>query len=131
MNALQSLTLNALVVFATVLIGWSTEVRRIITTRAHLVSACGAEGLDERLAFEVADVDRNGVERRLLRAALGAAITLIIAFFPERLVALHLSREFGWSLDTRLATGTILSLVGPVIWSGLRVRRHAIASGTI
>ena len=131
MSFVQSLALNTFVAVATVAIGASTEVRAIVRTRVRLASACNHEGVDERFAFELAGVDRHGIERRLYRAALVGAIALTVAFVPARLLATQLAHQFDWSRDTRLAAGTLLNLVGPVLWSAHQVRRTAPGSATM
>ena len=54
MYVVTSLAFHALVTATAVLIGWSTEVRGIVRTRANLVAACRADGTDHHIAFEIA-----------------------------------------------------------------------------
>jgi hypothetical protein len=131
MNGLQSLALNTFVALAALAIGASTEVRAIVRTRVRLALACANDGLDERIAFELANVDRPGIERRLVRAAATGALALIITFIPTRLLAVELGRQLGWGLDTRLAFATLFNLTGPLAWSAWQVRRSTSRSATI
>ena len=131
MSYLSSLAFHAGVAITALLIGWSTEVRDIVRTRARLAVACRAEGTDHRLAFEIADVDRVGIERRLIAAGCAAAFVNAVAFFPGQLIAGEFRDAFGWSLVTKTRFGALLGLATTVVWSGLRVRRSAGASATI
>lgn len=131
MNALTSLAFHAAVTVTAILIGWSTEVRVIMRTRARLALACRADGTDHTIAFDIAAVDRAGVERRLIAAGLTAALVNAIAFYPGQLIAGEFRDAFGWSLDTKTRFGALLGLAVTVVWSGLRVRRGAAVSATM
>lgn len=131
MNALQSLAVNTFVALAALGIGASTEVRAIARTRLRLALACANDGLDERIAFELANVDRGGIERRLVRAAAAGALALTVSFIPTRLLAVELGQQLGWSLDTRLAFAAVFNLTGPLVWSAWQVRRTTDRSATI
>jgi hypothetical protein len=131
MNAIQSLTINTLVAVAALVIGASTEVRAIVRTRMRLALACANDGLDERIAFELASVDRVAIERRLVRAAALGALALTVSFIPIRFLAVELGQQLGWSLDTRLAAAAFFNLAGPLVWSAWQVRRAGDCSATI
>ena len=126
MNLTLSIVLPVLVVGMSLLIGASTELRYVVRRRADLVDQCATTGFDPHLAFEIADVDRDGIERRLFRASLQGAIAATVAMFPTRLATLPMADAFGWSESTRLYVATFIPLVGPVFWSGVKVH-HAAA----
>ena len=125
MYVVTSLAFHALVTLTALAIGCSTEVRGIVRTRANLVTACRADGTDHHIAFEIAGVDRAGIERRLMASGLTAALVNAIAFYPGQLIAGEFRDAFGWSLDTKTRFGALLGLMTTVVWSGLRVRRDA------
>lgn len=131
MNAIQSLTINTFVAVAALAIGASTEVRAIVRARVRLALACANDGLDERIAFELADVDRRSIERRLVRAAALGALALTVSFIPIRFLTVELGQQLGWSLDTRLAAAALFNLAGPLAWSAWQVRRADDCSATI
>lgn len=131
MDPLLSLAYHATITGTAILIGWSTEVRHILRTRARLVRECAADGLDPSYAFELAGVDRVGVERLLIAAGCTAALVNAVAFFPGQVVAGELRDVFGWSLDTKTRVGSLVGLAATVVWSGLKVRRDSPASATI
>lgn len=131
MNALTSLAFHAAVTVTAVAIGWSTEVRNIIRTRARLTIACRADDTDHRIAYELAAVDRAGIERRLIAAGCTAALVNAIAFYPGQLVAGEFRDAFGWALETKTRFGAVLGLMTTVVWSGLRVRRDTAVSATM
>ncbi|MFM7094858.1 MAG: hypothetical protein ACKOYL_09950 [Actinomycetota bacterium] len=131
MNALTSLAFHTAVTVTAVLIGWSTEVRGIVRTRTRLALACRADGTDHRIAYEIAAVDRAGIERRLIAAGCTAALVNAIAFYPGQLIAGEFRDVFGWALDTKTRFGALLGLAVTVVWSGLRVRRDALVSATM
>ncbi|MBU3703717.1 MAG: hypothetical protein FGM42_05000 [Ilumatobacteraceae bacterium] len=131
MYVVTSLAFHALVTATAVLIGWSTEVRGIVRTRANLVAACRADGTDHHIAFEIAGVDRDGVERRLIAAGCTAALINGVAFFPGQLIAGEFRDAFGWSLDMKTRFGALVGLATTVVWSGLRVRRGTPVSATM
>lgn len=131
MNALTSLAFHTAVTVTAVLIGWSTEVRGIMRSRSRLALACRADGTDHRIAYEIAAVDRAGIERRLIAAGCTAALVNAIAFYPGQLIAGEFRDVFGWALDTKTRFGALLGLAVTVVWSGLRVRRDALVSGTM
>ncbi len=122
MSLTLSLLLPVVVVGLALLIGASTEFRFIVHRRATLVDQCAATGFDPRLAFEIADVERDGVERRLFKASLQGVIALIVAMFPARLATRPLAEALEWTESTRLWVATFIPLVGPLVWSGLKVR---------
>lgn len=117
------LLLPVIVVGLALLIGASTEFRFIVQRRASLVDQCAVTGFDPRLAFEIADVDRDSIERRLFRASLQGAVALTIAMVPTRLATFPLADTLGWTETTRLHVATFVPLVGPLVWSGLKIRR--------
>ena len=123
MSLSLSLVLPVIVVGLALLIGASTEFRFIVHRRATLVDQCAATGFAPRLAFEIADVDRDGVERRLFRASLQGVIALTVAMFPTRLATHPLAEALEWTEPTRLWVATFIPLVGPLVWSGLKVRQ--------
>lgn len=131
MNALTSLAFHTAVTVTAVLIGWSTEVRGIMRSRSRLALACRADGTDHRIAYEIAAVDRAGIERRLIAAGCTAALVNAIAFYPGQLIAGEFRDVFGWALDTKTRFGALLGLAVTVVWSGLRVRRDALVSATM
>lgn len=131
MYVLTSLAFHTFVTASAVLIGWSTKVRGIVRTRAHLVAACRTDRIDHRIAFELAGVDRHGVERRLIAAGCTAALVNAIAFYPGQLVAGEFRDAFGWSLDTKIRFGALLGLMVTVVWSGVWVRRGVTVSATM
>jgi len=131
MNALTSLAFHTAVTVTAVLIGWSTEVRGIVRTRTRLAVACHADGTDHRIAYEIAAVDRAGVERRLIAAGCTAALVNASAFYPGQLIAGEFRDVFGWALDTKTRFGALLGLAVTVVWSGRRVRRDALVSATM
>ncbi|MEY2968016.1 MAG: hypothetical protein RIQ64_643 [Actinomycetota bacterium] len=131
MNGLQSLALNTFVALASLTIGASTEVRAIVRARVRLALACANDDLDERIAFELADVDRRSIERRLVRAAALGALALTVSFIPIRFLTVELGHQLGWSLDTRLTAAALFNLAGPLAWSAWRVRRSTHSSATI
>jgi hypothetical protein len=117
--------LSPIVVAAALLIGCASDLRYIVRRRAQLVAACGETGFDPQLAFVIADVDRHGIENRILRGATEGAMALGVAMFPARFVARYMATQLDWSLDTRFVVGSILSLTGPVLWSGIKAQRSA------
>lgn len=131
MYVLTSLAFHTFVTLTALAIGCSTEVRGIIRTRANLAAACRADGTDHRIAFEIAGVDRDGIERRLMASGLTAALVNAIAFYPGQLIAGEFRDVFGWSLDTKTRFGSLIGLMTTVVWSGLRVRRGTPASATM
>ena len=131
MNLLVSLAFHTAVTVAAVLIGCSTEVRGIVRTRAQLARECALDGVEPDHAFEIARVDRVGVERRLIAAGCTAAMVNAIAFYPGQLVAGEFRDAFDWSLVLKTRFGALLGLATTVVWSGLKVRRQATASATI
>lgn len=131
MHVLTSLAFHTLVTVTALLIGCSTEVRGIVRARARLVAACRTDGTDHRIAFELAGVDREGIERRLMAAGLTAALVNAVAFYPGQLVAGEFRDAFGWSLDTKTRFGAMIGLMTTVVWSGLRVRRGTPLSATM
>lgn len=131
MYVLTSLVFHTFVTASAILIGWSTEVRGIVRTRANLVAACRVDGTDHQFAFELARVDRDGIERRLIASGLTAALVNALAFYPGQLVAGEFRDAFGWSLDTKTRFGALVGLMVTVVWSGLRVRREAMLSATM
>jgi hypothetical protein len=131
MNVVQSLVLNTFVALAALAIGASTEVRAIVRTRVRLTLACANDGLDQRIAFELADVDHRSIERRLVRAAALGALALTVSFVPIRFLTVELGQQLGWSLDTRLASAALFNLAGPLAWSAWQVRRTGDCSATI
>ncbi len=131
MHVLTSLAFHTFVTLAALAIGCSTEVRGIVRTRANLAAACRADGTDHRIAFEIAGVDREGIERRLMASGLTAALVNAIAFYPGQLIAGEFRDAFGWALDTKTRFGALLGLAVTVVWSGLRVRRDAMTSATM
>jgi hypothetical protein len=131
MNAIQSLTLNTFVAMAALTIGASTEVRAIVRTRVRLALACAQDNIDKRIAFELSDVDRRSIERRLVRAAALGALALTVSFIPIRFLAVELGQRLGWSLDARLGAAALFNLAGPLAWSAWQVRRATHLSATI
>jgi hypothetical protein len=131
MSTVQSLVLNTFVAVTALAIGASTEVRAIVHTRVRLALACADDGLDDRIAFELANVDRAGIERRLLRAAAQGALALTVAFLPIRMFMVETGERLGWSLDTRLAAAALCNLAGPLAWSAWQVRHSTDGSATI
>jgi len=131
MNALASLAFHTAVTVTAILIGWSTEVRGIMRTRARLAVACRADGTDHHIAYELAAVDRDGIERRLIAAGLTAALVNAIAFYPGQLIAGEFRDVFGWALETKTRFGAMLGLAVTVVWSGVRVRRDTTVSATM
>ena len=131
MNALASLAFHTAVTVTAILIGWSTEVRGIMRTRARLAVACRADGTDHHIAYELAAVDRDGIERRLIAAGLTAALVNAIAFYPGQLIAGEFRDVIGWSLTMKTRFGSLIGLMTTVVWSGLRVRRDAATSATM
>lgn len=131
MNALTSLAFHTAVTVTAVLIGWSTEVRGIMRTRTRLALACRADGTDHRIAYEIAAVDRAGIERRLIAAGCTAALVNAIAFYPGQLIAGEFRDILGWALDTKTRFGALIGLMTTVVWSGWRVRRNALVSATM
>ena len=123
MSLTLSLLLPVVVVGLALLIGASTEFRSIVRRRATLVDQCAATGFDPRLAFEIADVDRDGIERRVFRAAMQGVIAATIAMVPTRLSTFPMAAAFGWSDSTRSHVAAFVPLVGPLLWSGLKLRR--------
>jgi hypothetical protein len=113
------------VMAAALLIGCASELRYIVRRRAELATECGATGFDPRLAFEIADVDRHGIERRVMRSALEGAMAMAVAMLPARYVARYMATQLDWSMDARLVFGSVLSLAGPVLWSGIKAQRSA------
>ena len=126
MYVIGSLMFHAFATATAVLIGWSTEARQILTTRSTLAVACRNEGTDEQLAFEIANVDRYGIERRLMRAGLIAAMINGVAYFPAQLVAGEFRDAFGWSIDVKLRFASLLALMTTIVWSGMKVHRNAV-----
>lgn len=131
MNALTSLAFHTAVTVTALLIGCSTEIRGIVRTRARLAVACRADGTDHRIAYEIAAVDRAGIERRLIAAGCTAALVNAIAFYPGQLIAGEFRDAFGWALHTKTRFGALLGLGATVVWSGLRVRRDTAISATM
>lgn len=131
MEPLLSLAYHITLTCTAVLIGWSTEVRGIVRTRTELVRRCAVDGVDPSHAFEIARVDRDGIERCLIAAGCTAAIVNGLAYFPGQLVADVFRDAFGWSLIAKQRVGGLFGLAATVVWSGLRVRRRALASATI
>jgi hypothetical protein len=117
--------LPPLMVAIALLIGCWSEIRAILQRRTELLAVCASTGFDHNLAFEIADVDRDSIERRLLRMGLQGVVAFIIVMVPCRFILLHLAREFGWSSDTRLALATIVPIAGPLLWSGIQAGRTA------
>lgn len=131
MSTVQSLVLNAFVTVAAPAIGASTEVRAIVRTRVRLALACANDGLDDRIAFELANVDRVSIERRLFRAGAQGALALTVTFLPIRMFMVEAGERLGWTLDTRLAAAALFNLAGPLAWSAWQVRRTAPGSATM
>ena len=131
MYVVGSLAFHTLVTLTALLIGCSTEVRDIIRKRALLVRACSLDGTDHHIAFEIAQVDRDGIERRLTAAGLTAVIVNALAFYPGQVLAGEFRDAFGWALLTKQRVGALFGLAITVVWSGLRVRRNALTSATI
>lgn len=131
MSIVQSLVVNSFVAVAALAIGASTEVRAIVHARMRLALACANDGLDDRIAFELANVDRAGIERRLLRAAAQGGLALTVTFLPIRVLIVEAGERLGWALDTRLAAAALCNLAGPLAWSAWQVRRTTNRSATI
>lgn len=125
MYVVSSLAFHTLTAFAAIIIGWSTEARSILSKRAELVHACSHEGIDERIAFELADVDRYGIERRLMRAGIHAMFVNSLVFMISAMII----RQAGTLIDVSpLAVsrlGMVVGLCATVVWSGIRVSRNA------
>jgi hypothetical protein len=119
------LVLPPLMIATALLIGCWSEMRAILQRRAQLLVVCASTGFDHNLAFEIADVDRDSIERRILRTGLQGVLAFMIVMVPCRLMLLYLAREFGWSNDTRLALAAIVPLAGPLLWSGIQAGRTA------
>ncbi len=131
MYLVTSLAFHFFVTATAVLIGWSTEVRGIIRTRANLAAACRADGTNHDIAFEIAGVDRIGIERRLIASGCTAALINGVAFFPGQLIAGEFRDAFGWSLAVKTRFGALVGLAATVVWSGLRVRRETPVSASM
>jgi hypothetical protein len=115
-----------LAVMATaLLIGCASNLKYVVRRRAELITACGATGFDPRLAFEIADVDRKGIERRIMRSATEGVLALAVAMFPARLFARYMATHLDWSLNIRIVVGSVLSLAGPLLWSGIKAQLSA------
>jgi hypothetical protein len=117
--------LSPAVMATALLIGCASDLKYVVRRRAELVTACGVTGFDPRLAFEIADVDRHGIERRIMHSAIEGALALVVAMFPARLFARYMAAQLDWSMDARLIFGSVLSLAGPVLWSGIKAQRSA------
>ena len=125
MFVVTSLAFHALVNAFAIAIGLSTEARAILNKRSELVLACAREGSDERYAFELANVDRVGVENRLWRAGLMGGLVYAIAFMPSHMLAQGISGSFDWSHLTTSRVASVFGLCATVVWSGCAVRRKS------
>jgi hypothetical protein len=125
MFVVTSLAFHALINAVAICIGLSTEARAILGKRAELAVACAREGSDERYAFELADVDRVGVEKRLWRAGLMGALVYATAATPGHMVARAISGSFDWSALTTSRMASVFGLCATIVWSGHAVRRNA------
>lgn len=125
MFVVTSLAFYALVNAVAIAIGLSTEARAILNKRAELAAACAREGSDERYAFELANVDRFGVENRLWRAGLMGSLVNAVAFFPAQIVAGEFRDAFHWSFETKSRFGSLIGLCATVVWSAYAMRRNA------
>lgn len=125
MYVVSSLAFHTLTAFAAILIGWSTEARSILSKRAELIHACGHEGIDERIAFELADVDRYGIERRLMRAGIHAMLVNTLTFMFSSTIIRQAGSLIPMSHLSVSRLGMLCGLCATVVWSGYRVRRYS------
>ena len=128
MFVVTSLAFHALVNAVAIVIGLSTEARAILNKRSELVLACASEGSDERYAFELANVDRVGVENRLWRAGLMGAVVYAIAFMPSHMLAQGISGSLDWSHLTTSRVASVFGLCATVVWSAYAIRRNSYIS---
>ena len=128
MFVVTSLVFHALINAVAICVGLSTEARAILNKRAELAMACAREGCDERYAFELANVDRLGVEKRLWRAGLMGALVYATAVMPGHMVARAIKGSFDWSplMTSRMAS--VFGLCATVVWSAYAVRRTSASN---